>query len=238
MPEEDAARMDTNAPHTHDDVAGEGAPALDRHQEVADEVAQLLSLGHHHAAERALVRGGGAVLPDLPLRFGMVLRAVRQRASRDLVVAVREGRTVTLTLDDPGDGPILVRWDAQVVGQLAGHDTALVRAFGERRALYTPRLLELAIRGDRVHTIAVEMTRPELRECDRCGAMHADAFVVCDACRGVTGEAPPVHVAGAVEALASEQARRQRSEDDEETDGDPSERRRRGHERPPGTHTT
>lgn len=140
-----------------------------------DHVEDLLGAGRPRLAAQALVDAFDDCLPDLPLRFALVLIRVDERAASELRAALDTKVPYRLAL---GDGPregISVFWGQRRVGDLSAEDSALVRDFGPQAALFSPRVLEILYRGDELATFAIELIRPEQRRCARCGQEVAAA---------------------------------------------------------------
>lgn len=134
-----------------------------------DHVEDLLDAGRPRLAAQALVDAFDDCLPDLPLRFALVLIRVDERIASELARATQTKEPIGLRLaDGPREGLSLYRGERRV-GDLSAQDTALVRDFGPQAALFTPRVLEILYRDGELQTFAIELIRPEQRRCPRCG---------------------------------------------------------------------
>ncbi|WP_217924677.1 hypothetical protein [Miltoncostaea oceani] len=137
-----------------------------------EEVEDLLREGRPRLATQALIDAFADCLPELPLRFSLLLVRVDEQTALEVAQGIRRGDKVSLTLTDGPREALSVYWGARRVGDLAASDRELVLEFGEHRALYTPRVLEILFRpgaGGGLQTFAIELVRPEQRRCPRCG---------------------------------------------------------------------
>lgn len=188
-----------------------------KQRQFADEVDDLIRAGRPRLAQQALEQAVADCLPDLPLRFSLLVRRIDEPQVLALAEAVRASDTVDIRLRE-SDGAVQVRWGAGRLGQLSARDSELLRGFGRQAALYDPRVLEISfgIEGG-VSTFAIELTRPEFRRCSSCGRLHSGLHINCDDCRRrrrpkgeevETFEPAPVPLAVALEELLRTRAER------------------------------
>ncbi len=190
----------------------QGGENAARQRELADEISSLMADGRSRKAIDALLAGVEDVLPDLPLRFSLLLIRVDSEGIKDYIRQYRKtGSRPTLQLVKPkGSGQFVITWRKGRIGQLSSEDSDLLRSFGRRRRLYEPRVLEVTYSADKlkVETLAIELVRPEVRLCSSCGKQHTGIHLNCEECRGKrkrtgdeqdTFEVPPLGLAEAID---------------------------------------
>jgi hypothetical protein len=129
-------------------------------------VQESLDRGRLPAAKAALSRGWRESVPDLPLRFSVLLLRPREDDVAAVLRRLRAngGRKPPLRLSRGKDGSIRVctrRGKKLVLGELPRGEVKLLRDLGRDANLYQPELLE--IRHDdhgRVRSVAIELIRP------------------------------------------------------------------------------
>lgn len=140
-----------------------------------EHVEDLLDAGRPRLAAQALVDVFDDCLPELPLRFALVLVRVDERIAAHIADATKTKERIDLRLDEGPREGLSVFLGARRVGDLSSQDSDLVRDFGPQAALFTPRLLEILYRDGELQTLAIELIRPEQRRCARCGQEVAAA---------------------------------------------------------------
>lgn len=140
-----------------------------------EHVEDLLDAGRPRLAAQALVDVFDDCLPELPLRFALVLVRVDERIAAHIADATKTKERIDLRLDEGPREGLSVFLGARRVGDLSSQDSDLVRDFGPQAALFTPRLLEILYRDGELQTLAIELIRPEQRRCARCGQEVATA---------------------------------------------------------------
>lgn len=128
-------------------------------------VQESLDRGRVPAAKAALSRGWRESVPDLPLRFSVLLLRPREDDVAAVLRRLRanDGRKPPLRLSRGRDGSVRVctsRGKKLVLGELPRGEVKLLRDLGRDASLYEPELLE--IRHDnhgRVRSVAIELVR-------------------------------------------------------------------------------
>lgn len=195
----------------------EVAEQVAKQRQIADEVDDLIRAGRPRLAQQALEQAVADCLPDLPLRFSLLVRRIDEVQVLALAEAVRASQDVDLRLMRSED-TVQLRWSAGRLGQLSARDSELLRGFGRQAALYDLRVLEISfgIEGG-VSTFAIELSRPEFRRCSSCGRLHSGLHINCEDCRrrrrpkgeeAETFEPAPVPLAVALEELLRTRAER------------------------------
>lgn len=173
------ASPEDEAQERHDEVQDQG-------QKLADKVEEHLSKGDTSSAKRAFSRSWREAVPDLPLRFSVIL----VKPNKDLIEKVTKrmrkgGGAPKLSLVNTRDGDWEVRTSSgRRLGNLPSQDAKLLDDLGTDSRLYNPELLEIRSDDeDQFLHIAVELVRPEVRYCSSCGKEHQDDHVNCADCR-------------------------------------------------------
>lgn len=162
---------------------------VDRHLETVEEMARA---GRPRLAAAAFDAAMRDCLPDLPLRFSLLLVRVDDDQAEALADAIHRQTDVALSLADGPRGVLSVFSGASRLGDLSARDDELVRGFGaEGLAIYEPRILEILFRDDQtLQSVAIELVRPEQRPCPGCGRPHDGALLRCGRCRDQVPAAP------------------------------------------------
>lgn len=171
----------------------EGDNLANRHLETAEEMARA---GRPRLAAAAFEEAMRDCLPDLPLRFSLLLVRPDDDKVEELAEDVYRQDEVTLHMAEGPRGVLSVYRGEIRLGDLSSRDDELVRGFGdEGRALYEPRILEILFRdGGELQSVAVELVRPEQRLCGACGRTFSEHQARCPHCGAseaeATGKAP------------------------------------------------
>lgn len=171
----------------HADQMGDESGAY-RHLEDAGELARA---GRPRLAAAAFDQAMRDCLPDLPLRFSLLLVRPDDDQVEEVAEAVYRQDEVTLRLAEGPRGVLAVYRGTIRLGDLSVRDDELVRGFGaEGLALYEPRILEILFREDgELQSVAVELVRPELRLCGGCGRTFTEHLPRCPHCGTSEAEA-------------------------------------------------
>lgn len=150
----------------------EGPTMPTRVDDLATRVEERLAKGSPDAAKREFTRNWRAAVPDLPLRFSVILVRVKEKEVREVLRKRREndGTPPQLRLDFDEEGRIKVRMARGAklrLGDIPASDADLLAQLGKKaRRLYRPHLLE--VRHDdetgRLEYVAVELVRAESLE--------------------------------------------------------------------------
>jgi len=182
--------------------------------EFAEEVSEHMREGQPARANQAFARGWRDAVPDLPLRFSVILvrpdrkvitgldKQLRDENEPEMCLQRVDLSTVTVNLTEGG----------QRIGNLPADDARLLHELDADAALYRPQVLEIRYNArGRLDHIAVELVRPEVRLCSSCGEPHAGSHVNCDKCRSKRRpkgderyEASPVSFHDAIDEIARE----------------------------------
>lgn len=168
------------------------------HIETAEEMARA---GRPRLAAQAFDAAIRDCLPDLPLRFSLLLVRADDDQVESVAEAVYRQDDVSLRLADGPRGVLAVFRGQVRLGDLSVRDDELVRGFGEEGiALYEPRILEILFREDGdLQSIAVELVRPEQRLCAACANPFAEHLLHCPHCGNEV--APPAVLADALDGI-------------------------------------
>ena len=128
-------------------------------------VQESLQKGRVPAAKAALSRTWRESVPELPLRFSVLLVRTREEDVALVLKRLRanEGGKPPLRLSRGKDGSIRVctkRGKQLILGELPQGEVRLLRDLGRDASLYTPELLE--VRHDdhgKVRSVAIELVR-------------------------------------------------------------------------------
>lgn len=186
----------------------------ERASELADEVSAYVREGKHGRATQAFQRGWRDAVPELPLRFSVVL----VRPDRELVAQIHRRLVdkiepkLCLQRTDEFSVQVVLADDGQRLGSLPAQDARLLADLQAPDALYHPQVLEIRYDDQgRFHRIAVELVRPELRYCSACGNKHSGPHINCADCRSKRRrkgaeryESSPVNFHEALDTLARE----------------------------------
>ena len=153
--------------------------------EMLGEVAEHLRGGHTGRAQAAFSRGWRDAVPELPLRFSVILVRPDREVVAEVDKLVREGTEVKMQLERIDESLVqVVLADAQRVGNLPAEDARLLQDLGADADLYSPLVLEIRYNEKgRLDYIAVELVRPEVRYCSACSRQHSGPHVNCEECR-------------------------------------------------------
>lgn len=186
----------------------------ERAAELVGEISEHVREGNPGRAESAFRRGWRDSVPELPLRFSVVL----VRPDRDVVSAIHrlinDGSEPELTLQREDNNLVLVMMTSgERVGNLPALDSRLLLEFGDDADLYRPQVLEIRYDDNgRFDYIAVELVRPEVRYCTSCGEKHDGPHANCAKCRGKRRrvgeevyEAPPINFHEALDVIVTDQ---------------------------------
>lgn len=137
--------------------------------DLATRVEERLAQGSPDQAKREFTRSWRDTVPELPLRFSVILVRVKDKAVREVLRRRRENDGVApqLRLDYEEEGRIKVRMARGAklrLGDLPAADVDLLEQLGKKaRRLYRPQLLE--VRHDdesgKLEYVAVELVRAE-----------------------------------------------------------------------------
>lgn len=187
---------------------------IERQRQAADRVDELLSQGKKREADLALQEALRDALPAMPLRFPLRLVRGNLAVARDLAVALRGagGEQPRLRLVRTETTPrYIVAWDKRGLGAVPARFAQLLDSFGDDALIYEPRLHRIVgMTSARELTIAVELVRPEMRQCASCRELHGDPHLLCPKCRKERRkpktnepeyEAPPEAIQRALEAF-------------------------------------
>jgi len=183
--------------------------------ELADEVSGHVREGKMGRAKRAFHEGWRDAVPELPLRFSVILVRLDRDVAKELRRLARQGKEQVLLLSRTGESQVDVIWEEENkrLGSLPAEDARLLGEYGEDADLYRPQLLEIRYEEGRLDHVAIELVRPEVRYCPSCGKKHTGPYINCDECRkkGRKGrkddsqvEAPPVLFHEALDTLVQE----------------------------------
>lgn len=172
MPEEEVKEK-------HEEVEDQG-------QKLADKVEEHISKGDSSSAKRAFSRSWREAVPELPLRFSVILVKPDKDAIERVMKRIRsgkEGPKLKLVHSREGDWEVRTSSDKRL-GSLPSQDGKLLDEFGADSRLYSPKLLEIRTdEEDNLSHMAVELVRPEVRYCSSCGKEHQDEHANCAECR-------------------------------------------------------
>jgi hypothetical protein len=151
-------------------------------RDLAERVDSYLRRGALQTARRAFNKSWRDAVPELPLRFSVIL----VRPERSVVVAIlhmmRNGQSAPQLGFVFDDGAVAVhRVDTtDRLGQLPTQDARLLSELGAGAELYTPHLLEIrTTSAGRLDYVAVELVRPEERSCLICGEPAQEGSETC-----------------------------------------------------------
>jgi hypothetical protein len=181
--------------------------------EFAKEISEHLREGDHGSASRAFARGWRDAVPDLPLRFSVIL----VRPDRDVIASLykqlRDGDELEMCLQRVSASEVTVNLvdGGQRIGDIPAADARLLHELDADSALYRPQVSEVryTARG-RFDYIAVELVRPEVKLCSSCGEPHTTPHVNCAKCRSErrpkgeeSYERAPLHLHDALDAVVT-----------------------------------
>lgn len=158
----------------------------DQGQKLVDKVEEHISKGDSSSAKRAFSRSWREAVPELPLRFSVILVKPDKEAIERVIKRMRSGKDVPkLKLVHSRDGDWEIRTSSDKrLGNLPSQDGKLLDEFGSASRLYDPQLLEIRTdEEDNFSHMAVELVRPEVRYCSSCGKEHQDDHANCAQCR-------------------------------------------------------
>jgi hypothetical protein len=184
--------------------------------EMQRRVQEGLDGGRAPAAKAALTRSWRDAVPELPVRFSVVLTKIDEAAVSELLRRARRNRGSSPPLRlRKKQGVIVVetiRGARLLLGQLPKSETQLLSDFGADAKLYRPQLLEVRYDDDnRIRVVAIELVRPELYHCPNCGRRHKGPHAYCSRCRSAEVEEAgfehtPVQIHEAIEAVIADGA--------------------------------
>lgn len=165
----------------HEQMHGERDEPPNSHLESAG---QLAREGRPRLAAAAFEEAMRDCLPDLPLRFSLLLVRPDEGQVEELAEAIYRQDEIGLRLAEGPRGVLAVFRGPLRIGDLSVRDDELVRGFGaEGVALYEPRILEILFLDDgALQSIAVELVRPEQRRCAGCGLTFTEHLPRCPHC--------------------------------------------------------
>jgi hypothetical protein len=191
----------------------------DKHTELSEELAKEVKAhvreGSSTEAKRAFSRAWRDAVPELPLRFSVILDKPSAEAVTKMVQRSRQtGAPPELRFRRVSDRQVEVTalHARAALGVLPKQDAQLLSELGSEAKIYRPQLLEINNNSDgTLNYIAIEVVRPETRYCSSCGKKHAGEHINCDQCRQKRrrkGEETPEHTSlsfhEAVDAIISE----------------------------------
>jgi hypothetical protein len=164
----------------------QGDEVQDQGRKLRDQVEEHLSKGDKTSAKRAFSRSWRDAVPDLPLRFSVILVKTDPEAIEGVAKKMRQGKKAPkLRLVHTRSGSWEVR-ATRTLGSLPAPDGKLLTELGASSRLYRPELLEIRSdeKGD-FDYIAVELVRPETNFCSSCGKEHKGEHENCSDCRAL-----------------------------------------------------
>lgn len=183
----------------------------ERARELAERVEDQRRKGSLSSARRAFSQNWRDAVPELPLRFSVILVRPERDALAELLRRMRKhaANPPELRLHRASAELVEVRLGRMRIGDLPAQDAKLLKELGADAKLYRPQLIEIRNneRG-KLDYVAIELVRPEIHYCSSCGAKHDGTHVNCEDCRRKRrkrGEAivdqPPVAFHEAIDAI-------------------------------------
>lgn len=193
----------------------------ERRAEATDLVGRVdagVERGNVPSAQAAFTRSWRDAVPELPLRFSVMLVRVDRRAVSSLHARIRKARgrkAPPLKLERVDERTVRVitaRGKRLVLGELPHADVKLLTELGRNSRHYRPQLLEISHDEEgQFRYIAVELVRPEMHRCPGCSRKHSGAHTYCADCRRrhqedseQSFEHTPVQIQEAIERITAE----------------------------------
>lgn len=154
-------------------------------RELAARVDEYLQKGSTRSATRVFSQSWRETVPDLPLRFSVMLKQVDDAVILDMLAKLRGGDRPLLALRHRRKLGVIEVVDTvsrKALGLLPAQDAQLLIDLKAVRGYYSPHLSEIKIneRG-RLQYVAVELVRAEEVEQDEQSPVHfhdaVDAFI-------------------------------------------------------------
>jgi len=185
---------------------------------LAERVDDLLAQGKQQQARSVVARGWQDAVPELPLRYPVVLARPSVRFASQLARYIRVGGDapelkVELSGKQVIHGTITV--SGRRLGELPDSEAAYLHSLGADAEVFTPRLTAIRVSATgESDKVEIELVRPELRRCSSCGRLHGEDTVNCADCRAlrrpkdpdkVESEASPVALHEAMDAALADE---------------------------------
>lgn len=200
----------------------ENDPMADQ-RAIVDQIEDYLEQGKQAQAKSLLTRRWRDLVPELPLRFSVVLEQPRAADAFFLGQRLKAGSSAPRLLITEEEGALHVKIArGAVLGRIPADDAEFLRSVGDDAKLYELHVLEIREGGS---VVAVEFVRPELRTCSFCGKRHSEPHVNCAECRkkrrpkdpeAVGADFAPVLLSDALEAIVEAD---QADDEDDDTGG-------------------
>lgn len=187
---------------------------------LTEKVDEFLQQGKPLQARSVLARNWQDAVPELPLRYPIVLESVSSRFARQLARFLRAGGgkpelALSLTGSRVPRGSVAV--SGRRLGDLPQEQAAYLQGLGESANVYEPRLMAIRLNEGEVDSVEIEMVRPELRRCPNCDKLHGGDEALCEECLAASSsrkakaakeaasesEAPPLALHEAIDAVTA-----------------------------------
>jgi hypothetical protein len=156
-------------------------------QQLTEKVDKALASGSISQAKRAFIQNWREAVPELPLRFSVILEDLNLENVYELLKMKRKDKMPQLKLQIVKNRTAvqMVRGRKLIIGFLPKRDSSLLDQLGDKAfKLYQPRILEAPRKDDgSLAYLAVELVRPESNICSSCGKKHSDPQANCSDCR-------------------------------------------------------
>jgi hypothetical protein len=156
-------------------------------QQLTEKVDKALASGSISQAKRAFNQNWREAVPELPLRFSVILEDLNLENVYELLKMKRKDKMPQLKLQIVKNRTAvqMVRGRKLIIGFLPKRDSSLLDQLGDKAfKLYQPRILEAPRKDDgSLAYLAVELVRPESNICSSCGKKHSDPQANCSDCR-------------------------------------------------------
>lgn len=153
---------------------------------LTEKVDEFMQQGKPLQARSVLARNWQDSVPELPLRYPVVLESVSSRFARQLARFLRAGGekpvlTLALTGSRVARGSVSV--SGRRLGDLPQEQAAYLQGLGSSASVYEPRLTAIRLSSEgEVDGVEIEMVRPELRRCPNCDKLHGGEEALCEDC--------------------------------------------------------
>jgi hypothetical protein len=182
---------------------------LDEGRRLTDKVDELIQQGKPAQARAVLARGWEEVVPGLPLRYPVALENFSSRVARRLARSLKEdqiaghvGRPeLSLSLSGSRVPKAVVRLGDERLGDLPAEQARFLYELGTNATLYRPHLTAIRASDEGgIAAVEIELVRPEMTGCPKCGQAH-DPAQVCASSSDDEAEEPEAPTAGLQEAI-------------------------------------
>ena len=137
-------------------------------KDIFSDISEKISSGQHIGAKRALTNSWRDAVPDLPVRFAVILVRLDRDNTRTILKRMRKSKTkpnLRLVWEDDHIEVWTSRGTPIRIGDLPVSDSIMMNDLGDKAKKYKPQLLEINTSDEtgEIEYLAIELVRPDTK---------------------------------------------------------------------------